>query len=405
MPAYEYVAFDSLGRKAAGRADSDSEAALKTTLRAEGLYLLRADSKDGSAEGPTLDLPPLPPQTLCDVTERLEILVKGGIPLVESLRQLANDEAHPGARAVLADLAAVVGTGVPLGEGLSRHPRVFDESYRAAVAAGEYSGALDGVLATLSRKLLFRNEMRKQIKSALAYPTGLMVALVGLMALVTLVLVPKMSEVFIKARVSPPKITLAMMATKDFVVLRWPWLVGGLAALVAGFPLAMRHRAFRRVVQACVYRTPVFSNLLVMAETAAFVGVVGLLHKYGVNLAKALEIAAKAMRTERMKDAVRDALASVSRGEGLAESLRATGSFPPLVLQMTEVGQRSGGLEEAFARVEGYLDREIPRLARKIVGVITPLVTVLSGATVGVAVYSVMAPLMSVMQALKGGGR
>jgi general secretion pathway protein F len=407
MPVFEYVALDSLGRSSSGTAQSENEATLKASLRRDGLFLVQADlyESEGDATEIALDQRSLPPQVLCDLTERLEILTKGGIPLVETLRQLARDEAHPRAKAVLTDLAAFVASGRPLGEALERHPRVFDEAYRAAIAAGEHAGALDKVLETLSKKLAFGYETKRQIRGALAYPAGLLVALLGLMALVTLVLVPKMSEVFVKARVSPPGITLAMMAAKDFLVLRWQWVLLSVVVGVVAFTQGMRITSFRRGVQAFLYRLPIIGDLLRMAETSAFVGVVGLLHAYGVNLPKALDIAARAVRTERMKDAVRLALASVARGEGLAESLRSTDAFPPLVIQMTEVGQKSGSLEEAFGRVEGFLTREIPRRSRKLVGLLGPIITILAGATVGVAVYSVLAPLMSVMQALKGGGR
>lgn len=405
MPAYAYVALDALGRRAAGRADSDSPARLRDELRRDGLFLLTAEAETEDRAAETADLPPLPTQVLADLTERLEILLKGGIPLVEALGQLAEDGGDERARAVAADLAAVVGTGRPLGEALARHPRVFDDSYRAAVAAGEHAGALDRVLTTLTQKLNFRSETRKQIRGALAYPAGLLVALVGLMTLVLIVLIPKMMTVFDKARATPPAITVALIGAKDFLAAQWPVLLGVAAAGAIAFRVGMRYRGFRGAVQEAVYRIPFVGDLQLMSETAAFVGVVGLLHRYGVNLTKALEIAGRAVRTERLKRGVETALAGVMRGEGLAESMRAAKAFPPLVVQMTAVGQKSGGLEDAFGRVESYLDREIPRTAKKLVGVVSPTVTILAGLTVGLAVYSVMAPLMSVMQALKGGGR
>jgi type II secretory pathway component PulF len=406
MPAYSYVALDDRGRKTKGRAAADSPSRLKTNLRSEGLFLVSAEADDdeslSSADAP--DVRPLPDHVLSDLVERLEILVKGGIPLIESLRQMAEDTEHPAAQDVLADLARFVGSGRPLSDGLARHPRVFDESFRAAILAGETSGELDGVLATLCKKLEFRSEMRKRVRGALAYPAGLFAALIGLMALVLVVLVPKLTAVFDKARVEPPAVTRAMLATKDFLTVHGATLAVLSVFAVVAFKAGLKTRGFRRVVQGALYRTPVLSNLLVMSETAAFVGVVGLLNKYGVNVAKALEIARRAVRTERMKEGVDAVLASVVRGQGLAESVKEAGVFPPIVVQMTAVGQRSGGLDDAFARVEGFLDREIPRVARRIVGVVTPLVTVVAGLTVGVAIYSVIAPLMSVMKALKGGG-
>ncbi|HYC76995.1 MAG TPA: type II secretion system F family protein, partial [Planctomycetota bacterium] len=366
MPLYAYVALDAHGRKSSGRTEADSEPELKARLKHGGYFLVEASpEREDAADGGAASNLRLDATRRFFFTERLEILVKAGVTVADALRQIADDDPDGRMGAVARELARVVAEGRPLSEALGRCRGAFDDTYRAAVEAGEHSGALDQVLATLGAKLQFRQEMRRGILGALAYPAALLAAVLGLFAVLLFVLVPRIVGVFDRARVDPPAITVALVDFHRFVVDRGALLGAAVVALALAGAAALRMPGPRRVAEEALYRTPVLGKLLVLSETSAFVGVVGLLHRHGVTLARALEIATGALRTARMRAAVGDMLAAVRRGEPLEEAMRLTRAFPALAVQMTAVGRRSGELDAAFDRVETFLRREIPRLARR----------------------------------------
>lgn len=402
MAEFEFTAMDERGQRQTGTRPAGSVAELSEALRREGLFLVRAGRSDliRSSRCPAR----IPSRTLSDFTERLEILLKAGFPLAGALHQIANDTVHPGTRAVILDLHDVVTEGRPLHEALDRHPLVFDDMYRSVVAAGEQSGTLEEVLERLSAKLIWRNQTRSQVKSAFTYPTILFTAILGLLLLILFFLIPRISVIFEKSHVDPPKSTLFLLGVKAWLAGHWMAVILGGAAGVCGFSLAMKGAGFRGVVQAVLYRLPLVGRLLELSESATFVNLLGLMNRSGVTVSNALRSIRTAVRTERMKAAVEQVLTAVTAGNPLTESVAATGAFSPLVVQMVSVGERSGALTEALGRAERYLDREVPRAVGKVVLALGPTMTIVGGAAVAFAVFSVLAPLMSVLKAVKGGG-
>ena len=163
-----------------------------------------------------------------------------------------------------------------------------------------------------------------------------------------------------------------------------------------------RFVGFRGAVEASIRRIPGVGAVVEMSEAQTFAHLIGLLNKYGVVLTRALDIAGSAARTVRMRASIAKVSESVVRGGGLADAVRATGTFAPLVVQMIDVGELSGSLEDALGRVEAYYDREVPRAVDKLLGMLGPALTLASGVAVGFAIFSVIQPLTSIMKALKG---
>lgn len=401
MPVYDFTALDTLGAKTVGRREAPNTLALSGDLRQAGLFLLASTERIKRQR--KVRSAPWKPRVLVEFTERLEILAKAGIPLALALSQLVDDTRDPAVRSVIEDLYATIDSGQALSVGLARHPRVFDQTYVTVVAAGEESGSLEKVLGTLAKRLTFRGELRAQIKSALTYPLMLGIALFGLVLVILLVLVPRISVIFEKAQVAPPPSTLFLLASKDFVLGHWHHclMVGG--AIIFGGRVLLRRPHIRIAWETLLTKIPAIGWLFVLSETAVLTNVLALLNSCGVTMTRALDLAGDAVRTLRIRTAVREIVARVTRGEGLSESVKAVNCFPPLFVQMVAVGERSGSLEDTLGRVETWLEREIPRLVKGMVALINPIITVASGLVVGFAIFAVVTPIFAVMQALKGG--
>jgi type II secretory pathway component PulF len=403
MPEFEFTALDLRGSRQVGARTAVSLGALGDVLRREGLFLVGAQDVGGAARRRRCPKS-IPAKVLSDFTERLEILIKAGIPLAAALHQIAHDTSNAGARAIIEDLHDTVAEGRPLHEALGRHPQVFDDLYRGVVKAGEDSGSLEEVLERLAAKLIWKNQTRSQVRSAFAYPAFLFTAILGLLLLVLLFLIPRISVIFEKARIPPPPSTMVLLAAKTWIVAHWVALLSVIGAACAGFSAGMRVRRFRAAVQAVLFRVPMLGRLIEFSEAAIFVNLLGLMNRSGVTVANALRSIQEAVRTERMRAAVGRVLDDVMGGNPLTESIENTKAFTPLVVQMVSVGERSGSLSDALGRAERYLDREVPRIVGRLVGALTPMITIIGGAAVAFAVFSVFAPLMAVMKAIKGGG-
>ncbi len=403
MPTFDYVAVQADGVRCNGRSAAASIDDLTKLLRQSGQFLVKASVS--SAHGPKATSARIPPLVLADLTERLEILTKAGFPIAEALAQISADTVHSQTRAILRDLQERVSHGVTFSEALSHHPQVFDEAYRTVVEAGEQSGALDTVLGSLAQKLTWRTQVNQQIKSAFRYPCIVLVMLVGLLLLVILYLIPRVSGIFERARIAPPPSTVFLLATKDVILAKWPLLVGGLVGAAIALKLSLRFRRTRHLIQEILFRVPVIGTLLQLAETASFVSLLSLLSRSGVMISKALSTTGQALRTERMRAAVASILEAVTHGDALSAAVKRAGRFPAIVVQMVSVGERSGSLDEALGRVQTYLDREIPRIVNRLISMLGPIMTIVSGAAVGFAVYTVISPILAVLTAVRGGGR
>jgi general secretion pathway protein F len=319
--------------------------------------------------------------------------VGSGLPLERALTALADEADAPAQRELLAHLKSEVNAGSPFARALGTAPREFDEVYRAVVAAGEQSGALGAVLERLADDLEAQQQLRGKLIGAMLYPAIVsLIAFVIVIFLVTYV-VPQVASVFVNTKRSLPFLTVAMMATSDFVR-HWGWLMalGGVGA-VSGFLFARRNEAFRVSTDASFLNLPVVGRLVRGYNAARFASTLAMLAGAGVPILKALQAAAETLGNRAMRADALDALVQVREGAPLASALAGKKRFPGLLAMFARLGEQTGQLPVMLGRAATQLGTEVQRRALALATVLEPLLIVGMGLVVITIVLAVLLPI------------
>jgi general secretion pathway protein F len=391
MPAYQFIALDSAGRRERGVLQADSARAARGQLRDRGLAPLEVDEVAAAGQGTGGGARLSGPQ-LALLTRQLATLVRAGLPLDEALGALA--EASEGrARATVLALRAAVMEGRALAEAMADFPRAFPPSFRAAVAAGEASGRLDTVLLRLADWAEARDALRRQLINALAYPVLLLVVALAVVAGLMAHVVPQVVGVFAQSGQALPWPTRMLLHVGD--ALRaggWLWLL--LPLLLVGAATAIwRAPAARARLQALLLRTPLLGRLLRAAETARFARTLALLGGSAVPLLDALRVAGGVVQQAPLREAIEQAARAVREGQGFARALEASGQFPPVALRLIASGEKAGRLPEMLDEAAAQCERELQLALGLLDAALGPLVILLLGALVLFIVLAVLLPI------------
>ena len=398
MPAFTYEALDTAGKARTGHVEAENPRAARSQLRSMGLVPLSVSAaSDDAGTGLQRKLfvrGVFTPTSLAVWTRQLAGLVTAGLPLERALTALADEADEPRQRNLVAHLRAEVNAGASFGRALATAPREFDDVYRAVVSAGEQSGALGAVLERLADDLEERRALAAKLLGAALYPIVVsIIALVIVTFLVTYV-VPQVAGVFSSGKRALPALTVAMMATSDFLR-AWGWLVA-LVAIAAGFGLAaaLRNEAFRLRFDAAWLRLPLIGRLARGYNAARFAGTLAMLANAGVPILKALQAAAETLSNRALRADALDALVQVREGAPLGAALAAKKRFPGLLAMFARLGEQTGQLPQMLDRAARQQSGEVQRRAMALATILEPLLIVAMGGVVMLIVLAVLLPII-----------
>jgi type IV pilus assembly protein PilC len=389
MPRFAFQARSTTGDSVSGIGFAVDEQDLDRQLASADLLLIKARAVR-AARGRTSSN-----RTLVDFCYHMSVVVEAGIPLLRGLSDLAQGE-HP-LRDTIGDVARKIESGAALSEALADFPEHFPPLILALIRAGEQSGNLDRVLRDLARYFEWRENLRRQIVSAVTYPSLVMVAVIGLCALLTTWVLPRFLQIFIELGVSLPPTTRAMLSMHQFLG-NWGWHLLGLCAALAigGFPV-IRSRRGRRVLDRVVLRTPLLGSLVLMIEMSRFSHNLGLLYGTGVAIVKALELIEEIAQNSVVSEMMGQARERIEKGGSLSDAFGRSALLPPLVARMISVGEASGRLDESLERASSYYDREVPAIISRLVALFNTGVLIFLGGTLVVVALSIFIPFYQMM--------
>ncbi|HYO47044.1 MAG TPA: type II secretion system F family protein [Gemmatimonadota bacterium] len=399
MPVYAYKARTVGGESQSGEMTASTEADVVGQLRRRRLVVVSVREKPkelklsfgGKAKTKDLVL----------FTRQFATMINAGLPLVQSLDILANQQPNKKAaekiRAVLSD----VESGSTLADAMGRHKDFFSEIYVNMVAAGEVGGILDVILLRLAEYLEAANKLRRKVRGAMFYPVTVM-AFAGLAIAVLLIFViPSFAGFFKSANVPLPIPTRIVMGLSDFL-LAWWWAVAaalaGIGWLIRGY---RRTPAGRLTTDRLLLRVPVLGNVLRKAAIARFSRTLGTLVQSGVPILDGLEITARTAGNRVVEDAVMKSRASIAGGETIAEPLKRSDVFPPMVVQMINVGEQTGGLDDMLGKIADFYDDEVDAAVTALTSVIEPVMIVFLGGIVGAMVVAMYLPIFDIIKTVE----
>jgi len=402
MPNFTYRAIDPRGQVQTGQLEVDSEGAAAAKIQEMGLHLVslsaaqqKAKQRDAGAAKPGRTKVKL--EELAMVSRQLAIMIDSGVPIIEALESLAAQVRSPSFQNVISDLRQQVLQGHSLSQSLAKHPSVFSQLYVDMVKTAEAGGELGQVLDQVASYLEGNLDIIRKVKSAMMYPIIVIAAsLVTVIALVTFVL-PRFMTLFDQMGVAIPTTTKMLLAISSFTIDYWFLLILGLAA--AGFLLRLfaNSATGRRWLDWGKLHAPLVGDLVRKIVLSRSLLALGTLLNGGVPLMTALETAEDAAGNQVIGAVYRFTRSSVESGNPIADAFRSSKEFPPLLIQMTAVGERTGELPQMLLRVSEFYNKEADAKIKGLTSIIEPVLIVVLGAFVGFIAVSIISPIYSLV--------
>ncbi len=398
MPAFEYQALDAGGKRRRGMVEADSARLARQSLREQGLAPLSIEPvvEGGARRGGRRTR--LPADELALVTRQLATLLLTGAPLADALGTALKQTRKPRVQRVLAGVRARVVEGRGMAAGMAEFPAVFDEVFRATVAAGEQSGRLDAVLARLADYTESRQALQARVQQALIYPSFLVVMAIAILSGLLGYVVPKIVQVFSTMHAQLPLLTRLLIGFSGLLRQWWWLLLIVLVAALWALRTLMRRAGPRAAWQRFVLRLPFFGRLVRGIETARFARTLSILTASGVPILEGLEIARQVVHSLPMRDALAAATLRVREGSGIAHALEQSGYFPPMAVYLIASGEGGGQLEAMLERAAVQQEREASGLITTALALFEPITIVIMGLIVFTIVLAILLPIFRLDQ-------
>jgi type IV pilus assembly protein PilC len=335
-------------------------------------------------------------------TRQFATMINSGLPLVQSLTILAEQTENKRFSAIIAAVLHDIESGQTLADALRRHPKVFTELYINMVAAGEAGGILDTILNRLATFLEKNDALVRKIKGAMTYPAVMMFVVIGATTILLWKVVPVFAGIFMDAGLALPLPTQVVLGISEFLQNYILYLFMG--AIAAGF-LVKRYYGTppgQLRIDRLLLRLPVLGVLIRKSAVSRFTRTLGTLISSGVSILDGLEITARTSGNRVIHDAVMGSRASIAGGATIAEPLKQSGVFPPMVVQMINVGEQTGGLDEMLSKIADFYDDEVDNAVASLTSVLEPIMIVVMGIVIGGMVVAMYLPMFDMINAVGG---
>ena len=409
MTSFNYIATNAQNKSVNGSIEASDRSAVMSALEKQGLRPISVKenlkSKSHSFGGSFFNSNKVKSDDLVMFTRQLSAMVGAGVPLLRALTSLEKHTESAGLKKVLSDVIKDVEAGAPLADALSRHPAIFSDVYINMVRAGEAAGILDEILKRLAMQQEKNATIRKKVKSAMAYPTVLIVitilAFFGLMLFV----IPQIGKILTDLGgpdAKLPGLTLAMLAISNFMTSYWfivlP-LVAGAVILVSRYLKTPKGRSqFHHLI----LKVPGVNNIIKKVAIARFARTFSALMGAGVAVLEALSVTAHAVGNVVYEQALLDAGEAVKNGDQLSSVIEKNPLFPAIVAQMLSVGEETGQTDKVLVKVADFYEEEVDVAIDGLSSIIEPVMIVIMGSMVGLIAASVMGPIAGLAQNIKG---
>jgi type II secretory pathway component PulF len=402
MPTFRYKAVDGGGRTHRGKCSAPSEDALSASLRSQGLWLAESQSHEAVSSGPppAIKARAIPRRVLIQFFLSLGLQLKAGVPVHTALAFGQDAHTHHAFRAVHADLVERVRAGSSLSQAFAAHPRAFTPLVINLVRAGESSGNLAEACDEVRAHLEWSDRIAADVRQALVYPVVVLCAVGVFFFIVFSFFIPRFTGVLRELGVPLPAITRAMIAISEFLRLHHVAVLAAVVAVIVGAALALRWSPrVRHLTDAVKLKIPLFGPILCQICLSRFLQNLSSLYRSGIPLLEALRLCQSLVGNRILEQGV----AQVEEGVRAGRSLHATMSdlpiFPPMVLQMTSLGESTGTLDHSLQSVADYYNVMIPRSVKRLFTLFEPALILFLLVLVGIVALSVFLPIASALEA------
>jgi type IV pilus assembly protein PilC len=334
-------------------------------------------------------------------TRQFATMINSGLPLVQSLDILAEQTENMSLRKVIQEVLYDVESGHTLADAMGKHPKVFTELFTNMVAAGEAGGILDTILLRLATFLEKNDALVRKIKGAMVYP-GVIFSVAGAaIAILLIFVIPTFQNMFASAGIPLPLPTRVVIGASAFLQGYWWAVIIAVIAAVFALRAMAANPHGRLLLDKLMLNLPVLGDMQRKAAVARFTRTLGTLVSSGVSILEGLEITAKTAGNRVIHDAVMGSRASIAGGETISGPLKESGVFPPMVVQMINVGEQTGGLDEMLSKIADFYDEEVDAAVEVLLKAMEPIMIVVLGVVVGGMIVAMYLPIFDMINAVK----
>jgi len=324
----------------------------------------------------------------------LAIMINAGIPLIQSLDTIQAQTVNAQLKEAIYEMARLVEKGSRFSQALGNFPKIFSDAQIGMIRAGEASGQLNNILKDIATSIEKTDAMIGKVRAAMIYPAFIIIVMILVVSAMMILVVPKISELFASSGKALPTLTVVVIAISNFMVNKWPLLLGGALGFAIAVVFGRRTRQGKYATDWILLHVPAFGNIVRKSVIARFARSLGSLLTSGIPIIESLLINSKTVDNILYELRIKAAVEDVSRGIQLAESLRDTPEFPDIVVQMISIGEQTAQLDTICEKIALYYEDEVDTLVAGISKVIEPFIIVILGVVVGAIVAAIMLPII-----------
>lgn len=400
MPAFSYTAINVTGKPIRGSIEAATMEMAKLSLRGVG-YTVVEIKRPGLLER-DINIPIFGKPSSKDMAvfcRQFVSILRAGVPLASVLSMLGQQTENKRLAAAIREIQADVEKGETLAGAMRRQGKIFPPMMSNMVAAGEDSGNLEDSFRQMETYFDKARRTKGAVGKAMIYPCILLVVMIAVLIVMMTKIIPSFLETFTQMDVELPFLTQCVMAVSDWFVAWWWLLVGTLVALVVGGIMFNRTSRGRHFFGLIARKAPVFGRLTVRSACATMTRTLSLLLGSGLTLLESLDLTAGNMTNIWFEDALHTVSGLISQGWPLAVSLRDTGMFPAMVINLVSVGEEAGDLQGSLSKVADYYDEEVQEATDRLLALMEPAVILLMAVFVVIIVLSIFLPMLSMTHA------
>lgn len=401
MPGFSYVAVDKRGKEKRGSLEAETRERALEQLKAEGL--IPVSVREQGALNKEIDFSigkKVKPRDLSVFCRQFVSITQAGVPMKEALQMLSEQTENKWLKRAISEVLLNVEKGNTLADSMRSQPDIFPPMLVNMVEAGEQSGSLEMAFSRMAVHFEKEAKLKATIKKATIYPIILVIAAIGVIAVMLLFVIPIFIDMFADLDIEMPALTMFVMNSSKWMTSHWYVVLAMIVGVVVAYKLIYRTTQGRLTIDRIKMKMPLFGKLTVKTACSQFARTMSTLLMSGISTIDALETTSKIVNNIHYTNAMLKAREEVMKGVPLSEPLEASGIFPPMVYHMTGIGEETGNVEEMLEKMADYYDEEVEMTTQSVLAAMEPIIILFMALIIGTLVIAVISPIASMYNGL-----
>lgn len=401
MPGFSYVAVDKRGKEKRGSLEAETRERALEQLKAEGL--IPVSVREQGALNKEIDFSigkKVKPRDLSVFCRQFVSITQAGVPMKEALQMLSEQTENKWLKRAISEVLLNVEKGNTLADSMRSQPDIFPPMLVNMVEAGEQSGSLEMAFSRMAVHFEKEAKLKATIKKATIYPIILVIAAIGVIAVMLLFVIPIFIDMFADLDIEMPALTMFVMNSSKWMTSHWYVVLAIIVGVVVAYKLIYKTTQGRLTIDRIKMKMPLFGKLTVKTACSQFARTMSTLLMSGISTIDALETTSKIVNNIHYTNAMLKAREEVMKGIPLSEPLEASGIFPPMVYHMTGIGEETGNVEEMLEKMADYYDEEVEMTTQSVLAAMEPIIILFMALIIGTLVIAVISPIASMYSGL-----